>query len=499
MSSSGTPKTEVSLVIRFTEILLLALVYVATAKIGQTLAISPGNVTPVWIPSGIMLAAVLFIGSRVWPGIFLGAFFGNTWAYSDGANGELAATLIAGISNGLGDTLCFLVGARLIIHFAGTNFPFENSRHVAFFILYGALLGSTISALFGATSLSLVDIIPWSQYSDVLITWWVGDAVGILLITPFLLYWAMRKNSIRLSGETILYTLTLLVVGAYSLGLVTTGIHIPLPLSILITVIMWSIFRLGPHTTHSTVLLIGAISLVATALGFGRFAINNLNDSLIELQIFLSMLSITSMIIHSVLYERQLAEQNLLEANLSLEDKVQQRTQELATLATTDPLTGIHNRRSIVELIDLEIKRSSRHQTHFSVLMLDLDNFKSINDQLGHDIGDKVLQEACKVWQGELRDIDFLGRLGGEEFIIILPATNCNDGKIIAERIRACTELDAALEQTATMRVTVSIGVTNSVEGDTVYTILKRADQAMYRSKDNGRNRVSCMFLPDSQ
>lgn len=492
MKGNDISQAKPSLPIRVLEIVLLAATYFITARIGQIFAIEPGNVTPVWIPSGIMLAATLIRGGRVWPGIFIGAFCGNTWAYFSGeTSGELLSTLIAGVSNGTGDALCFTLGAHLIRRSTGTNFPFESSKNIALFVLYGAVLSSAISALFGATSLSLVNLISWSQYHEVLITWWVGDAVGVLLITPFILYWMMRKRIDNFGLEAILYTLTLLMVCAYSLGLLTLGNNFSLPLSVLITVVMWSIFRFGPHATYTSILLIGVISVSATAMEFGRFAAVDLNNSLIELQIFLSIISIASMVMHAVLHECDLAQMNLLEANTTLESKVKQRTEELEKLATTDPLTGVQNRRSIIDRLNHELKRASRHQVPFSVLMLDLDHFKTINDHLGHDFGDEVLSEACKVWANELRDIDFLGRLGGEEFIIILPRTNCDDAAVIAERVRISTVEKATLSAPENLTVTVSIGVTNSTAGDTVQSILKRVDSAMYKAKENGRNQVS--------
>ena len=98
------------------EIVILAVVYFATARFGQVFAIPPGNVTPVWVPSGIILAVVLWRGTAVWPGIWFGAFAGNVWAYLDWENfSNLGVSFISGSANGIGDTLCALVGARLIL------------------------------------------------------------------------------------------------------------------------------------------------------------------------------------------------------------------------------------------------------------------------------------------------------------------------------------------------------------------------------------------------
>ncbi|ATX80705.1 diguanylate cyclase (GGDEF) domain-containing protein [Mariprofundus aestuarium] len=494
MRDGAAIKAENSLTVRLVEIVLLAIIYFLTAKVSQSFAINPGNVTPVWIPSGIMLAAVLWRGYRIWPGIFIGAFCGNTWAYFSGqTTAELMATLIAGTSNGVGDVLCFLVGAYLIQRFTATSFPFERSKGVALFVLFGAFLGSGISAIFGVISLCTVNIAPWGQCFDMLITWWVGDAVGIILITPFLLYWLMKERKFHYGLEILSYASILLIIGIYSLGLVEVVDGFMLPLSVLILPLMWSIFRFSPHATHSSILLIGIISIIATRMGVGRFSHGDLNYGLIELQVFLSILSIASLIVHSILYEKESIQNELRESNTTLESKVRKRTEELAILASTDPLTGIHNRRSIINQLGFELKRSNRHGSPFSLLMLDLDHFKDINDRFGHSTGDSVLQSVCNICTEELREIDFIGRLGGEEFIILLPETKDDDSEVIAERIRTNIEEKVTLVELEGMNVTVSIGVTQKISDDTERSILNRVDQAMYLSKKNGRNRVSCI------
>lgn len=166
--------------------------------------------------------------------------------------------------------------------------------------------------------------------------------------------------------------------------------------------------------------------------------------------------------------------------------------QEVQSLALTDPLTGLHNRRSLFELGRVEFARAQRMKQPFCCMMLDLDYFKQINDQYGHLIGDHVLQEFTKRCKNSVREIDLVGRYGGEELIILLPETDRLTSVQVAERLRhsiACMPFQVFDQE---ISVTVSIGVATQDENTTdLETLIARADQAMYIAKHKGRNRVA--------
>lgn len=165
---------------------------------------------------------------------------------------------------------------------------------------------------------------------------------------------------------------------------------------------------------------------------------------------------------------------------------------ELIQLATTDPLTGLPNRRRFMERLSEEINRSERNSSHqVAVLMLDLDNFKTINDRYGHAVGDQVLKHFSAILRNELRKIDSVGRLGGEEFGIFLPETSLSDAGIFAERLRQELAQTPLLADGQSIVTTVSIGISELISKDIqADSVLIRADQALYRAKKNGRNRV---------
>lgn len=174
------------------------------------------------------------------------------------------------------------------------------------------------------------------------------------------------------------------------------------------------------------------------------------------------------------------------------ERKVLER--ELEHQARTDFLTGIPNRRHFLELAEVELARAHRYRRPFSLLMLDLDMFKDINDRYGHRIGDLTLQKVVEVCRQTLRGVDIVGRLGGEEFGIILPETDTERARQVAERVRQAIAATAVpLVQGGAVFVTTSVGVaTFSGSDGNVDAVLTRADQALYNAKRAGRNRVSC-------
>ncbi len=171
--------------------------------------------------------------------------------------------------------------------------------------------------------------------------------------------------------------------------------------------------------------------------------------------------------------------------------KATQYSEQLEIKLNQDQLTGSFNRRAYDKKIEDEMNRFLRYGTIFSLLLLDADHFKHINDRYGHAVGDKCLQEIIKRSIPLLRKNDMLARYGGEEFVVIMPETDAAGAKEVAEKIRQTIEKIEFLYKNVTVTVTVSIGVTQVLEGDTSHLqIFERADVAVYKAKENGRNQV---------
>ncbi len=170
-------------------------------------------------------------------------------------------------------------------------------------------------------------------------------------------------------------------------------------------------------------------------------------------------------------------------------------TRELRHLAEVDPLTDVFNRRAFLTLLEKAISSADRTQSGLSVLAIDLDHFKKVNDTWGHKGGDDVLRHFVGLATSCLRNEDVMGRMGGEEFAIFLPNASSEGTRAIAERLRAMVASQPVATDRGPIGLTVSIGATQYLPGDSSDALLQRADEAMYLAKEHGRNRVEALAL----
>jgi len=186
--------------------------------------------------------------------------------------------------------------------------------------------------------------------------------------------------------------------------------------------------------------------------------------------------------------------------NLALESLVAERTRQLESqnkqlerLATRDPLTGLYNRRYIEEKLEEETARSRRYGPPLAVLLLDLDNFKQVNDTLGHPVGDEVLVTVAESLRKDVRQVDAVGRMGGEEFIVVLPNTSAAAAGVLGDRARGrVSRIDSVIKPDGTpLSITVSGGIAQfEAQDQSPKEMLERADKALYQAKREGKDRV---------
>lgn len=203
-----------------------------------------------------------------------------------------------------------------------------------------------------------------------------------------------------------------------------------------------------------------------------------------------------------LLRERRQLIDELRRSNVELERRVRERTRELlertrqledayrviSELAALDPLTSVANRRTFMSALTRELERAERSEAPLTLIMLDLDLFKAINDTYGHGVGDVVLQETARQLKEVARPYDVVARIGGEEFVVLLPSTALDQGLRVAERLRS--ELASLCVEGYPDIVTASFGVATLQPGEDADSLLRRVDTALYRAKDGGRNRV---------
>jgi len=180
--------------------------------------------------------------------------------------------------------------------------------------------------------------------------------------------------------------------------------------------------------------------------------------------------------------------------DISPKRQASEKIEELEKIAYVDLLTELPNRRF------MEINLAARHQemtgygSPYGVVMMDLDNFKNINDRYGHDVGDRVLKMVANTLKKNMRENDIVGRWGGEEFLAIIPDVKEEELISITNRFHALVEQSIMFTENGSINITISVGATMAQPHDTIESLLKRADQLMYQSKNNGRNKVSVGF-----
>lgn len=173
--------------------------------------------------------------------------------------------------------------------------------------------------------------------------------------------------------------------------------------------------------------------------------------------------------------------------------KLEAATETISRLARTDELTGLHNRRSFNEIFALELSAARRHGHPLSLIIIDLDHFKAVNDTFGHSVGDLVLKEFASLILGKIRDEDVAARWGGEEFTILLAHTACEAAAALAERIRSSFEQNSS--SATPLAMTASFGIAQLQNGEQADALIRRADDALYRAKHEGRNRMVTAVL----
>ncbi len=304
----------------------IGLTYFVLAKIGFALALIHPNASAIWPPTGFALAAIVLWGYRAWPAIFLAAMIANATT--------AAGSIGAAVAIATGNTLEALVGAALINVWSDGRSAFSTPYAVAKFAIICGALATPISATVGATTLAIAGNAEWANFSTIWLTWWLGDMISALVVTPVVILFALsdahqfRRNELTESAAVIV---SAVAIGSVAFNPVFRDSQQPGALGFLAVLpLLWAALRRGPRETATVSLILAGFSIWGTFSGLGLFAAATINDSLLLILVFLISVGVPSLALSADVAIRKSIEENLRRTHAELDHRVEIRTAELA-------------------------------------------------------------------------------------------------------------------------------------------------------------------------
>ena len=360
----------------------------------------------------------------------------------------------------------------------------ENSQR--FLILLGAVILSQIVLI----ALEATGVMQWQKMIFMARLLTMGSCFVFVGIIYFFRKNASQQRSLQsLKIVTSIMQLLSILIGCYFvIYMFNTGIY-SFSSFLLVGLIVSLTYMRNPNFSGLILLLFYA-GLV-TYLNFFQYPISLwLGEFLISF-VFLFIIHIGNILNYNRYVTSYMQDREIRILN---DQEIRIMNEKLKEMSQTDELTGIYNRRKISEMIGEYTELSKRYRTPFSLIMFDIDHFKSVNDSYGHNVGDAVLRQLADHVKSRLRSTDIFGRWGGEEFIILIPNDTGNGAYTLIESLRKHTE---TLDFPIAGKVTFSAGICVYKDGDSDIELIKKADDALYKAKESGRNQTQIYYFED--
>ncbi|MCA1925787.1 MAG: EAL domain-containing protein [Thiobacillus sp.] len=418
-----------------------------------------GVAAAVWLAAGIAAFASLRFGAAGVLGVLLGSFAANSLILPPGL------ALVIGCGAALGAALM----AYLVRHLSPFSAALDYVDSVAKFALVLAPLGAAVSAVVGTAALYGFGILPFEQIGRAFWVWWLGDILGIYLVAPLLLTasrWDLLPATRRARIEGLALMLAMLLLTRLLLQYEVPMRPAEIVLFVMLPGVLWAALRFSITGASLAIFLAASIVLGMALVSYGGINPTTSPQDVFALQISMIVMALGGLFVASALTERRYSEMRL------------------DMLANHDPLTGLPNRSYFQDFLSHTLARAQREQMQVSLLFIDLDRFKQINDTQGHEVGDQVLRIVAGRLDEQLRADDFVARLGGDEFAVVLthPATSRAASRVANKLIRALSESFKINQRRYAIGASIGISVYPDDAAD-ANTLLRQADLAMYQAK----------------
>jgi len=431
--------------------------YLAFAWLGLMVGgVRPDYTVVVWPASGLALAALVGFGRAVWPAVLAGAL-GSMFVVS---GSPLWALVVAS-----GLTLAAAAGAALIERVARGTGAFLRHETILRVVLIVAAVSAPITATFAALGTVLPGLAASNELGYLWASWWLASFSGTLVAAPLVLLWGSTPlTGVRLlpvlEAAAIVATLTGVSLVVFAGQFPTDVQNYPLEF-LCVPFLLWAAFRQGRRTVALAAAVLCGVAAWGTVRGYGPFVRHSEYEAVVLVQAYIVVMSTMAAVIGAIVAEHRRAEA------------------QLQQLATTDPLTGLANYRRLLEVLRGEISRANRSGRPFSVLFIDMNGLKRINDEHGHLAGSRALCRLAETLRQSCRAIDTPTRFGGDEFAVVLPETPEAGGYNVLRRIS---------ERLAASDVQPAIAVSGGVavfprDGSSPTQLLRSADKVLYESR----------------
>ena len=445
------------------KISILAFLYYLLGKLSFYFMVQSSIVSVVtFFPEGVALAAVLIYGKEMWPGIFIGQF---VLAMNSGL--PFGASSIISAVNSLEAIIGYM-----LFYGNGFHISLESSRDINGLLTIIIFVLQPISALFGNLTLIIFAVSDISHFFTNLFAWWFGNVMGQIQVTPLILYLYTYRKDINIKESLIIvfFIATL----SYVLQIYIHHMTLSLILAVSMPIVIYiAIHRNLFYATLST-LTISVISLYCTKIKGSLFWTGDSDGfyKIVDLNFYILAHLLLVLLIGTMFREREKA------------------IKQLEQLAHFDILTGLPNRHLLKKKINKAIIYANRYKSLSAVCFLDMDGFKAVNDNFGHDAGDEVLKEVSKRVTNLISEDDTLIRLGGDEFVLII--NNIHDIDRLDSLLKKIMDLSSTVVRYKDneLFITLSIGVAFApYDSNSADILLSYADIAMYEAKKLGKNR----------